>query len=73
MASSVPDPRQISERLPWTRSRSILGPFVTLAVARRQIKAEQMHEAELTADVEDITRIAHAVLKREWERVKRGD
>ena len=70
---------------------SVVGPIVTLAVARRQFNAnvlsanrqkwieelrdvlsEGSHDAESEADIENITRLAQSILKREWERVKRG-
>ncbi len=37
-----------------------------------RLKSDQAHDAETEADIENITRLAQAILKREWERVKRG-
>ena len=41
-------------------------------VASQRLKAATWHEAQTEADVETITRLAQAILKREWQRVKRG-
>jgi hypothetical protein len=49
---------------------SIVGPFVTLAVARRQFSATALsaNRQKWIESLRDM--LAHAILKREWERVK---
>ena len=41
-------------------------------VALRRLKSDATHESETEADVEAITALAQAILKREWHRVKSG-
>ena len=41
-------------------------------VALRRLKSEVAHDSETEADVEAITALAQAILKREWHRVKAG-
>jgi hypothetical protein len=40
--------------------------------ASQRLKAAVWRESETEADVEAVTRLAQAILKREWQRVKRG-
>jgi hypothetical protein len=49
------------------------GLYHAIEAAFAHAKSTQQYEAEITADIETITRLAHGILKREWERVKRGD
>ena len=49
-----------------TLYRAIEGAFA-------HAKSDAFDEAELAADIERITSVAQPILKREWERVKRGD
>ena len=60
---------------------SIAGPVVTLMVAKRQFSANVLSAnrqkwidalREALADIQLITRLAQKILKREWQRVKRG-
>ena len=46
--------------------------YRAIDVAFKRLQAEDAAEDESEADIEAITRIAQAILKREWERVKRG-
>jgi hypothetical protein len=46
--------------------------YRAIETALLRFKSEQLHEAETDADVETITRLAQAILKREWQRVKLG-
>ena len=43
-----------------------------IETALTRLKAEGAHDAESEADLASITRLGQAILKREWERVKRG-
>jgi hypothetical protein len=43
-----------------------------IAGAVRRLRDEAPGEADTDADIEDISRQAKGILKREWERVKRG-
>jgi len=43
-----------------------------IEVASHRLKSPVWQEAETEADVETITRLAQAILKREWQRVKLG-
>src|SRR5262245_29978424 len=43
-----------------------------IAVALKRLQAERADEAEIDADVERITALAQAILKREWIRVTHG-
>jgi len=54
---------------------SVVGPLVTLAVARRQfnatvISANRQKWIEALRDL--LSHLAQSILKREWERVKPG-
>ena len=40
--------------------------------ALNHLKDDEMREAELTIDVENITRYGRAIIQREWRRVKQG-
>lgn len=44
----------------------------TIETALIRVQSEEANEAETKADVENLTRLGRAILKREWERVKRG-
>jgi hypothetical protein len=46
--------------------------YETIRVALERLKAEDTRDADSEADVEHITRLSQSILKREWERVKRG-
>ena len=46
--------------------------YRAIDTALRRFQSEDLHEAETDADVETITRLAQAILKREWQRVKLG-
>jgi len=60
--------------------RLLLNPVETdhqelyraIDTALQRFKSDALHEAETEADVETITRLAQAILKREWLRVKLG-
>jgi hypothetical protein len=45
----------------------------TIETAVKRLQGEGPHEAETETDIENITRLAQAILKQEWQRVKRGD
>jgi hypothetical protein len=47
-----------------------LGEAIETALKRLQ--AEESLDAETEADIEIITKLAQSILKREWQRVKRG-
>jgi len=67
---------------------SIAGPLVTLTIsplepdhqrlyeaidaALKRLKSNDAADAETEADIETITALAQAILKREWLRVKAG-
>src|SRR6266516_1935530 len=44
----------------------------TIDIAMERLQSEESCEADTKADVENITRAARAILKREWQRVKQG-
>jgi hypothetical protein len=44
----------------------------TIETALERLKPEGSHDSETEADVESIARLGQAILKREWQRVKRG-
>ena len=46
--------------------------YRTIDAALKRIQAEESSDAEMEADVEAITRLSQAILKREWQRVKLG-
>jgi hypothetical protein len=46
--------------------------YSTIDNAFKRIQLEDTKDAETEADVENITRLSQAILKREWERVKLG-
>ncbi len=46
--------------------------YRTIEMAFRRVQSEDMHEAEVEADMENITLLGQAILKREWVRVKKG-
>jgi len=41
--------------------------------ALKRLRADQADDAAIESDIERITRLAQSILKREWERVKRGE
>jgi hypothetical protein len=47
--------------------------YRSIEQALEHARSEQAAEAEMTADIEAITALSQQILKREWERVKRGD
>ena len=67
---------------------TIAGPLVTLLInplepdhqrlyeaidaALQRLKSNDAADAETQADIETITALAQAILKREWQRVKAG-
>lgn len=46
--------------------------YRTIESTLERLKAEGSSDAETSADIEQITRLAQSILKREWERVKKG-
>jgi len=46
--------------------------YDTIATALKRLQSEKSHDAETEADIESITKLGQSILKREWERVKRG-
>ena len=46
--------------------------YRAIEAASKHLQAEDWHESSMEADVELITRLAQAILKREWMRVKQG-
>ena len=44
----------------------------SIDAAIKRLQSEQTVDAEMEADIQTITRLAQAILKREWQRVKRG-
>ena len=44
----------------------------TIDTAMQRLQSEESHESDTRADVENITSLGRAILKREWERVKQG-
>lgn len=44
----------------------------TIETAFKRLQSEDSHDSETEADIESITRLGQGILKREWERVKRG-
>jgi len=43
-----------------------------IETAFKRIQSEESHDSETEVDIENITRLAQVILKREWQRVKRG-
>jgi hypothetical protein len=43
-----------------------------IEAAFKRLKSEDTAETETEKDIQTITRFAQAILKREWQRVKRG-
>ena len=81
-AASNPALLQKLERLivvQWT-IRLLINPgekdhlelYGTIDTALKRLQAEDIREAEVTADVELITALSQTILKREWVRVKQG-
>ena len=46
--------------------------YRTIESAFKRIRSEESLESETEADIETITTLAQAILKREWQRVKQG-
>src|SRR5262245_13275223 len=46
--------------------------YETIATALKRLQSEKSHDAETETDIESITQLGQSILKREWERVKRG-
>ncbi len=46
--------------------------FQTIESAFKRLRAEETRQEDTEADVETITKLAQAILKREWQRVKQG-
>jgi hypothetical protein len=46
--------------------------YRAIETAFKRLQSEESHDSETEADIEDITRLAQVILKREWQRVKRG-
>ena len=46
--------------------------YEAIATALKRLQFEESHDAETEADIESITKLGQSILKREWERVKRG-
>ena len=46
--------------------------YETIATALKRLQSEKSHDAETETDIESITKLGQLILKREWERVKRG-
>jgi len=46
--------------------------FDVIDKAFKRLQADDTHESETQADIENITSLSQAILKREWERVKKG-
>ena len=46
--------------------------YATIDTALQRLQLEESTDAETTADIERITALSQAILKREWERVKQG-
>ena len=63
-----------------TKIRLLLNPnegdhqrlYQALDTARKRLQSEESQEIETEADIETITKLAQAILKREWMRVKHG-
>jgi len=84
MAAIAADPALLQklERLvlvQW-KIRLLLNPieldhqelYQTIDTTLNRLQAEDSQDAEMQADIENITRLSQAILKREWQRVKRG-
>jgi hypothetical protein len=46
--------------------------YRTIDSGLKRLQANDARDAETEADIERITALSQAILKREWERVKRG-
>ena len=63
-----------------SKIRLLLNPTETdhqqldraIDAAIKRLQSEQTEDAEMEADIQTITRLAQSILKREWQRVKRG-
>ena len=66
--------------LAQTKIRLLLNPgeadhqrlFHAIEAATKRLQSETALETETEADIETITKLAQAILKREWQRVKHG-
>jgi hypothetical protein len=47
--------------------------YRAIDTALKRIQSEELKDSETEADLENITKLGQAILKREWERVKRGN
>jgi hypothetical protein len=47
--------------------------YQAIDTAFKRLQSEETLEAEAEADIETITALAQSILKREWQRVKRGN
>jgi hypothetical protein len=48
------------------------GNGTAIETAIKCVQSEQAPDSEMEADIQAITEQAQAILKREWQRVKRG-
>jgi hypothetical protein len=46
--------------------------YRTIEMAFQRVQSEEMHDGEVEAEIENVTRLAQTILKREWMRVKKG-
>ena len=46
--------------------------YRSIETAFKRIQSEDSRDSESETDIENITRLAQVILKREWQRVKRG-
>jgi hypothetical protein len=46
--------------------------YQAIEAAFARIQSEESADSDMDADIQKITRLGQAILKREWERVKRG-
>ena len=66
--------------LAQTKIKLLLNPteadhqrlFHAIETATKRLQSEKALESETEADIETITKLAQAILKREWQRVKHG-
>jgi len=47
-------------------------PCAAIDAAFNRLLSEESHEVETESDIQGITALAQSILKREWQRVKRG-
>jgi hypothetical protein len=46
--------------------------YQTIDAALKRLQLEESQDAGTEVDIEQITKLGQSILKREWERVKRG-